>query len=335
MHKSILADLQARHLLPPTQLAVIAAAEEARPFSLHYELRALLYLGITLLTGGLGILVYQNLDSIGHQAIIATIGVVMAASFAYAARHRRPFTWAEVPKTSVGADYLLLLSCLLLLVLEGYVQYQYTFFGSRYGLVTAIPAVLFIALAYRFDHRGVLSMGLTALASWVGLSVAPLAVLRDNDFFAPGIRLSAVLLGTGLMAVGLYAELRRRKAHFAFTYLLLGSNLALLALMATLSEAIFDDQYWWGPPAAGLALALCVGLYWYARRTQSYWFLILAAIYAYGVACYLFGVLALVAPNVLTFWFGTVYFPLSAVAVILFFINIKKLIRSTDAAQSL
>jgi len=44
-----LLDLQAQGLLPPAQAAAIAAADQARPFSLHYELRALLYLGTTLM----------------------------------------------------------------------------------------------------------------------------------------------------------------------------------------------------------------------------------------------------------------------------------------------
>lgn len=47
-----LLNLQARGLLPPTpaQAAAIAAADQARPFSLHYELRALLYLGTKLVS---------------------------------------------------------------------------------------------------------------------------------------------------------------------------------------------------------------------------------------------------------------------------------------------
>ena len=51
-----LADIVARGLLLPEQAAAIAA-EAKRPFSVHYELRAVLYLGITLLAGGLGVLV--------------------------------------------------------------------------------------------------------------------------------------------------------------------------------------------------------------------------------------------------------------------------------------
>ena len=97
-----LADLQARGLLPPEQAAAIAADERRRPFSLHYELRALLYLGITLLAGGLGVLVYQNIDTIGHEIIIAAVALLMAACFGYAARHRVALRGAWPQKPPLG-----------------------------------------------------------------------------------------------------------------------------------------------------------------------------------------------------------------------------------------
>ncbi|WP_310394516.1 DUF2157 domain-containing protein [Hymenobacter sp.] len=327
-----LADLQARGLLPPAQAAAIAAADRARPFSLHYELRALLYLGITLLAGGLGVLVYQRIDSIGHEVIIGAIAVLMAACFGYAARHRAPFTWGEAPKTSVGADYLLLLGCLLFVVLEGYAQYQYGVFGTRYGLATAVPALVFVPLAYGFDHRGVLAMGLTALASWVGLTVAPLSVLSANDFWNESIRGAALGLGLVLMAAGFYSEHRGRKAHFAFTYLLLGSNLALAALATSLVRSTFNQQPAVGISSTLLMLALCAGLFWYARRTLSYWFLVLAAGYAYFAVCYVLVQLIIVLPDALILTVSTVLFPLSALCVVLFFVNLKKILHGSDDA---
>ena len=64
----------------------IAAADRARPFSLHYELRALLYLGITLLAGELGGgSPTSNIDGIGHGVIIAVIAGLMAACLSQAA----------------------------------------------------------------------------------------------------------------------------------------------------------------------------------------------------------------------------------------------------------
>ena len=168
----LLAQLQAAGLLPPAQAATIAEAERTRPFSLHYELRALLYLGSTLLAGGLGVLVYENRDSLGHSVITALIAGAMLACFAYAARYRPAFSRGQAPRPRVAAGYLLLLGCLLFLVLEGYVQVQYGVFGTRYGLATLLPAGLFLTLAYRYDHQGVLGLGLTALGAWVGVSVA-------------------------------------------------------------------------------------------------------------------------------------------------------------------
>lgn len=322
-----LADLQARGLLPPDQAVRIAATDQARPFSLHYELRALLYLGITLLAGGLGVLVYQHINSIGHGVIVATIAVLMAACFGYAARHRAPFTWGMAPKASVGADYLLLLACLLFVILEGYVQYQYHVFGTRYGLATAVPALVFLPLAYWFDHRGVLAMGVTALAAWVGLTVSPLSVLTDNDFWNHRVQSAAFGLGLVLMAAGFYSEYYGRKAHFAFTYLLLGSNLALGALATWLLHATFNSEGFVGFGTTLLMLALCAGLFWYARRTQSYWFLILAAGYAYLAVSCLLGQVITTLPSELVGLALTVFFPLSALGVVLFFINLKKIMR--------
>ena len=326
-----LADLQSRGLLPPAQATRIVVSESTRPFSLHYELRALLYLGTTLLAGGLGVLVYQHINTIGHGVIIAVITALMAACFTYAARNRAPFTWGVAPKTSVGADYLLLLGCLLLVVLEGYVQYQYQFFGNRYGLATALPALVFVPLAYWFDHRGVLAMGLTALASWVGLTVAPLAVLTENEFWSDHIRGAAIGLGVLLMLTGFYSEYRGRKAHFAFTYLLLGSNLALAALATSLVRAAFHEQPLAGLGTVVLMLGLCAGLYWYARRTQSYWFLVLAAGYAYFAACYLLVQLVLLFPDDTIVLMAFLLFPLSALLVVLFFLNVKKILHGPDA----
>ncbi|TVT37669.1 DUF2157 domain-containing protein [Hymenobacter setariae] len=327
----LLADLEAEGLLPPTQADVIRADERTRPFSLHYELRALLYLGITLLVGGLGVLVYQHLDSIGHGVIIGVIILAMASSFAYAARHRAPFTWGEAPRTSIAADYLLLLSCLLFLVLEGYLQAQYALFGTRYGLAAAVPTVLFFYLAYRFDHRGVLSMAITALAAWVGVNVAPLA-LFTSGFPAQELSAPGLLLGLGLLGAGLASELLRRKPHFVYTYMLLGSNVALLAAMVRLFDDLDHGNDWQALLVALLVLGICTVLVWYARRTQSYVFLLLAA--GYGYVAFTTG-LVIVAKAILTdivgwqdaiFSLAVLYFPMSLIGLVLLLVNIKKIL---------
>lgn len=326
----LLAKLAAEGLLPPTQVAAIADDERTRPFSLHYELRAFLYLGITLLAGGVGVLVYQHIDGIGHGVIIGAIALAMAVSFAYANRHRAAFTWGAAPRTSTAADYLLLLSCLLFLVLEGYLQVQYGLFGSRYGLVTVLPAALFFCLAYLFDHRGVLSMAITSLAAWVGVSVAPLTLFNDGfpseELSGPGL-----VLGLALLAAGLASEQLRRKPHFAYTYLLLGSNAALLAATVRLFDGDGSTE---GPAllrallVALLMLGICTVLVWYARRTQSYIFLLLAAGYGYVA----FTVVLMVMVGFMSFSEAFIpllvlYFPLSLAGLIALLVNIKKILR--------
>jgi hypothetical protein len=323
-HSHLLAELEASGHLSPAQATAIAEDEHTRPFSLHYELRMLLYLGITLLAGGVGVLVYQHIDSLGHRVIIGAITLAMSASFTYAARHQPAFTWHEAPRTSIAADYLLLLGCLLFLVLEGYLQVQYELFGSRYGLATVLPAGLFFYLAYRFDHRGVLSMAITALAAWVGVSVAPLAVFQHALLWHSALSFPGLLLGVVLVAAGLGSEFLDRKRHFAFTYLSLGSNVALLSALSLL----FATEGRYSLPWLLLVLVLSAGLVWYARRAQSYLFLLMSVAYSYIAITY--SIVRLLASGHSSDWVTPMlvfYLPLTLVGIVLLFLNSKKILR--------
>ena len=156
----ILNELTKRGIIPPEQQTKIAEFEQQKPFSVHWELRSMLYAGILLLSLGLGLLIYDNFDQIGHGALLAAMAVGCGTAFFFAWRYRPDWTFGQTQSRSTFGDYALLLACLLFLTLEGYAQYAYNVFGTRYGLVTLLPAVLFLPLAYRFDHRGVLGMAL-------------------------------------------------------------------------------------------------------------------------------------------------------------------------------
>ena len=54
---------------------------QSKPFSLHWELRTLLYAGVLLLSSGIGIIIYDNIETIGHTAIIVLIAVACAGCF--------------------------------------------------------------------------------------------------------------------------------------------------------------------------------------------------------------------------------------------------------------
>lgn len=325
--ETVLQELQTRQLLPPEQAQLIRTDEVQRPFSLHRELRLLLYLGIVLLSGGLGVLIYENIDHIGHGIIVAGIALLLLGCFGYALRHRQPFTWGEAPKAGFLPDYALLLGCLLFVTLETYLQVQYGIFGTRYGLATLLPALVFLPLAYRFDHRGVLAMGITALAAWVGVTIQPLSAFVTNDFWHSRLSTAAILLGVGLMAAGLTSERLGRKAHFAFTYISLGSNLLLIAATATL----FDFTPGTGslPPVllVPLILLVCAALVWYARRTHSYLLLLMGVGYAYVAVTYtLVRLIAATDSGEAAATLLLFYIPLSALGVVLLFVNIKKIL---------
>ena len=322
----LLADLTARRDLPAPTAAAVADAERRIPLSLASELRTLLYGGVTALAGGLGALLYEHHERLGPGLILSLMTALLLVAAWYAGRHRPRFTWGVAPRTSVGADYALLLACLLFLGIEGYAQAEYTVFGTRYGLASAVPAVLFLAAAYFFDHRGVLALGLTALAAWVGFTVAPLGVLTSFDFVPARLRAAAIGLGSVLTAVAFGSEWRGRKAHFAPTYLSLGANLAGVGLASVLIDG-WDSivtHLLCVPALAGLAWAL----YRFAHRIRSYWFLVLAAGWGYFLVTYLWIRLMWLGKELDegVFLLSAIYFMLSAAGIVRFFLNLKKLL---------
>lgn len=217
-----------------------------------------------------------------------------------------------------------MLGCLLFLVLEGYLQVQYELFGTRYGLATVLPAGLFFGLAYRFDHRGVLSMAIAALAAWVGVSVAPLDVFRQALLWHSALSFPGLLLGLGLVAAGLGSEFLDRKRHFAFTYLSLGSNVALLVALSLL----FATEGRYSLPWLLLVLVISAGLVWYARRAQSYLFLLMSVAYSYVAITY--SIVRLLASGHSSDWVTFMlvfYLPLTLLGIVLLFLNSKKILR--------
>ncbi len=280
----VLEALKQRDLMTSTQADALADFERKRPVSLHHELRAALYAGILLLTGGLGLLIYEHYDQIGDLTIIGGMAGLCVAAFVYAWRNRPPLTSEPARNKSAFGDYALLAACLLFLSLEGYAQYRFNLFGTRYGLATFLPAILFLALAYRFDHRGVLGMGLTALASWVGVTVRPLELRLKTNFFDEPTVWAAIGLSLVLIGAALLLEKRRIKPHFTYTILVMAGNLLLIALLAGVFN--FEGRRWL---YAGPLFATCVAFDWLARREQVFFYRLMGVVYGYiGITYLLF-----------------------------------------------
>ncbi|MCF0055766.1 DUF2157 domain-containing protein [Dyadobacter sp. CY356] len=315
--KSILEKIVQKGILPEEQALLIADYERTKSFSIHRELRAILYLGITLLTTGLGILIYKNIDTIGHQAIITLIAASIVACSYYVFKYRQPFSRGIINSTDQFSEYVLILACTLFLTLEGYLQYQYQFFGSRYGIAIFIPTVIFFFCAYRFDNRAVLSMAITGLASWLGLTISPLSVLEKNDFSAPGIIVTGIVLGILLIVIGWLSDTRSIKGHFGFTYFLFGGNLAAVSGLAGLFKNEPKIIYFL------VTAALCLFLIRTARKNQSLIFLLMGVIYGYIALTY--GAFVFLPDSVLAA-LSIFYFLFTSLGVLFFLLNIKKIL---------
>ena len=75
--------LRDQQVISDADLEKMKAFQQSQPLSVHWDLRTLLYFGIFLLATGLGIIVYENIDTIGHDIIIAIITLCCAACFFY------------------------------------------------------------------------------------------------------------------------------------------------------------------------------------------------------------------------------------------------------------
>ena len=308
--------------ITPEQASSIEQFEKQKPFSLHWELRLILYLGIVLLTSGLGLLIYQNIDTIGHQAILAIIGALGIGCFYYTNKHKQPYQNTEVKHPSPFYDYIVLLGCLLAGIFVGYLQYQYQPFGYHYALLTLLLSMLYLVVACLYDHKGVLSLGITGIASTLGLTITPMELLDNNDFSSMQLIIASVLLSGVLVAVAIVSRQKQIKAHFEITYHNFAMNLSCIALLG----ALFTQPL---KLVSFVALILvCVYYVSYAKNNQSFLFLLLPVIYAYIALTYsVFSILldgGSGGDGVI--YLAIFYLIISCIGVVKFFLNYKKLL---------
>jgi hypothetical protein len=322
MNVKIFEKLHREGLLNDNALASVKTAEENRLFSLHWEIKTLLYLGVLLLSGGLGILIYKNIDTIGHQVILLIIGVICAGCFSYCIRQKLPFSWQKVNSPNAFFDYALLLGCLTFVTFIGYLQFQYTAFGTAYGLATFIPLAVLAVSAYYFDHLGVLSMAITNLAAWMGIAATPMQVLSDNDFGDTRLIYTGLLLGVILLLLAIISEKKNLKKHFAFTYRNFGTHIIFIALIAAM--CVFGSTYFFW-----FLLMAAIGTYIFlqAFRERSFYFVLITVLYGYiGLSILVLRSLPRMG-DIGAIYLGLLYMIGSAIGVILLLINLNKKIK--------
>ena len=232
-----------KNLITENQFKEIKAYRALHIFSLNTELKLFLYLSVLLFTSGIGILIYENIDTIGHIAILSLLLIVIAVCFYYCFKNSKGFQKSETSFEHPVLEYLVLAGNILTCIFIGYLQFQYKPFGEHYGLATLVPTIVSFFCAYYFDNKSVLTIGVTGLAAYVGLSVAPQDLLNSNDLYASqNLSYSAVMLGVLLILWTIYSNRISLKTHFNLIFLTFALHIISIAAISNLTN--YDTLTW-------------------------------------------------------------------------------------------
>ncbi|MBE8724185.1 DUF2157 domain-containing protein [Flavobacterium hungaricum] len=279
-------DLLESGFITQNQFDEIKTYRSLNIFSLNAELKFLLYLSVVSFTSGIGVLIYENIDTIGHIAILAVLLIVIAICFYYCFKNSKGFQKTETVFEHPVLEYLVLAANILTCIFIGYLQFQYKPFGDNYGLATLVPTLVSFFCAYYFDNKSVLTIAVTGLAAYIGLSVTPQTLLSNNDFYASeSLSYSAVMLGILLILWTIYSRRIALKTHFALIFLTFALHIISIA---SISNMVSFDVFTW----ILFTVILAVSTFYFYKISYQYKAIslyIFMIIYAYvGVNVFLF-----------------------------------------------
>lgn len=238
-------------------------------FSVYVEISALLYIGVLSTVAGLVWTFRDYVNNLGHAAILSIFAALVAASMYYCFTRGGPYSNAEVEPPSLVFDYVLYFGCLTFSAMLAYLEVQMAVFrGWETHLLLA--SIVFGGLAYRFDNRFVLSLALSTLAAYLGLTFELFDTI-DTDrlrFYAMGYAVVVAAIGYGLFRQDI-------KRHFLDVYLHVGANAFLLA---TLSGAPGPNGLFY----LALLLPLAGALIYLGVRFNRFAFVAYGTLYGYA-----------------------------------------------------
>ena len=259
-----------RGVISSEQHAYLAGLSDREPFSVFLELNVLLYAGVLAFVAGLGWTVTTWSHQLGDVLILTILSALLAASFWYCFSRAPAWSPAETPSPSLVFDYVLYLGSLTWSVELAYIENRFHVLSGQWDLYLLVTAGLFFFLAYRFDNRFVLSLALSSLAGWFGLTISHWQSHQDATY-----RQYAILYSLTVAAAGVGLERRGLKPHFLGTYLNIAANVLFWALLS----GVFESRgygVWLLALLAACGASLAWGL---ARREFS--FVAYAAVYGY------------------------------------------------------
>ncbi|HEY5907822.1 MAG TPA: DUF2157 domain-containing protein [Vicinamibacteria bacterium] len=259
--------LQADGVLSPDLAGLLRPVARGERVSVRTELRILLYAGVLLATGGVAVLVRENLDRLGPVAV--AIGLTLAAllCLGWAVRRGPAYSPGPVESPHLAFDYVLLLGVLLASATLAYVEVQFTPLGDRWPWHFLFVALLAGALSVRYDSRSLFSLALGSLAAWRGVDVSQGAMQRALPGGAPEpLRREALLCGLVFLALGYGFSRGTVKPHFEGVATHFG---ALLLLGGLLSGCGLNSREELAYAAALLASGVALAAYGAGSRRFS------------------------------------------------------------------
>jgi hypothetical protein len=264
-------------IISSEQHTLLAGLSHGEPFSIFLELNILLYAGVLAFVAGLAWTVSTWSQQLGDAVVLTILSAMLAACFWYCFSRAPTWSPGDTPPPGLVFDYVLYLGSLIWSVELAYFEMRFHLLSGQWDLYLLATAGLFFFLAYRFDNRFVLSLALSALAGWFGLTISHWPSHQDAAY-----RQYAILYS--LMVGGVGAALQRRglKPHFFGTYLNIAANVLFWALLS----GVFNREGY-------LVWLLCLlaacgaSLAWGLKRRQ-FSFVAYAAVYGYvGVSAVL------------------------------------------------
>jgi hypothetical protein len=248
----------------------LAGLARGEPFSLFLELNVLLYAGVVAFVAGLGWTVSTWSQQLGDVLVLTVLSTILAACFWYGFSRAPSWSPAETSAKSPIFDYVLYLGTLVWPIELGYLESRFHVLSGQLDPYLLATAGLFFFLAYRFDNRFVLSLALSSLAGWFGLTISHWPSHQDATYRQYAL-LYCLLVGIG----GALLQRGGLKPHFFGTYLNIVANVLFWAVLS----GVFERQGY-GLWFLALLIACCASLAWGLARRQ-FAFVAYAAVYGY------------------------------------------------------
>ena len=289
------------------QQAHLASLSRQEPFSLSLELNLLLYAGVLAFVAGLGWTISTWSRQLGDVLVLTILSIILAASFWYCFSRAPAWSAAETAAPTPIFDYVLYLGSLVWCVELAYLENRLHVLSGQWDLYLLATTLLFFFLAYRFDNRFVLSLALSSLAGWFGLTISHLP-RHQNEAYRQYALLYCLLIGVA----GAVFQHIKLKPHFFGTYLNIATNVLFWAILSGVFEQ--EDHGLW---FVGLLIACGSSLAWGLKRRQ-FAFVAYAAIYGY------IGVSWMLLRNASDSTLILMYFVFTAIAMVVMLVQIAR-----------